>query len=71
MGQQPRRSAPAVLVEALALKEGDEIEIFLAGERELGVGRKATRGELVERLRAFRGRLPADVKFDRDEANAR
>lgn len=62
---------PAVLVEALALKEGDEIEIFLAGERELGVGRKATRSELVERLRAFRGRLPADFKFDRDEANAR
>jgi antitoxin MazE len=62
---------PAVLVEALALKEGDEIEIFLAGERELGVGRKATRSELVERLRAFRGRLPADFKFDRNEANAR
>lgn len=62
---------PAVLVEALALKEGDEIEIFLAGERELGVGRKSTRSELVERLRAFRGRLPADFKFDRDEANAR
>ena len=26
---------------------------------------------LPKRLRAFRGRLPADVKFDRDEANAR
>lgn len=62
---------PAVLVEALALKEGDEVEIFLAGERELGIGRKATRSELVERLRAFRRRLPADFKFDRDEANAR
>jgi hypothetical protein len=24
-----------------------------------------------QRLRAFRGRLPADFKFDRDEANAR
>ena len=62
---------PAALVEALALKEGDEIEIFLAGERELGVGRKPTRDELVQRLRAFRGRLPGDFKFDRDEANAR
>jgi hypothetical protein len=27
--------------------------------------------ELLKRLRAFRGRLPADFKFDRDEANAR
>jgi hypothetical protein len=29
-----------------------------------------TRGELLRRLRAFRGRLPADFKFDREEANA-
>ena len=27
--------------------------------------------ELLDRLRAFRGRLPDDFKFDRDEANAR
>ena len=26
---------------------------------------------LLKRLRAFRGRLPADFKFDREEANAR
>jgi antitoxin MazE len=26
---------------------------------------------LLKRLRAFRGRLPPDFKFDRDEANAR
>lgn len=28
-------------------------------------------GELLKRLRGFRGRLPVDFKFDRDEANAR
>jgi antitoxin MazE len=37
----------------------------------MGVARKAERAELIERLRAFRGRLPADFKFDRDDANAR
>jgi antitoxin MazE len=37
----------------------------------MGVARKPGRDELIERLRAFRGRLPADFKFDRDEANAR
>ncbi len=62
---------PAAVVEALELKEGDEIEIHVAGARQFGVARKPGRGELLKRLRAFRGRLPADFKFDRDDANAR
>lgn len=62
---------PAAVVEALELKEGDEIEIHVADARNLGIARKASRDELLKRLRAFRGRLPADFKFDRDEANAR
>jgi antitoxin MazE len=62
---------PAAVVDALELKEGDEIEIHVADEREFGVSRKPGREELVKRLRTFRGRLPADFKFDRDEANAR
>ncbi|OCK59671.1 AbrB/MazE/SpoVT family DNA-binding domain-containing protein [Bradyrhizobium sp. LMTR 3] len=62
---------PAAVVEALGLKEGDEIEIHVTAEREFGVARKPRRDELLKRLRAFRGRLPADFKFDRDEANAR
>jgi len=60
---------PAALVEALELREGDEIEIHVS--RALAVARKPGREELLKRLRAFRGRLPADFKFDRDEANAR
>ena len=62
---------PAVVVEALGLKEGDEIEIHVADAKQFGVARKPGRAELLSRLRAFRGRLPADFKFDRDEANAR
>ncbi len=62
---------PAAVVEALELKEGDEIEIDVAGARQFGVARKPDREALLRRLRAFRGRLPADFKFDRDEANAR
>jgi antitoxin MazE len=62
---------PSALVEALELKEGDDIEIHIADEREFGVSRKPGRDEVLKRLRAFRGRLPADFKFDRDEANAR
>ena len=62
---------PAAVVEALVLKAGDEIEILIADARELSVARKPGRKELLKRLHAFRGRLPSDFKFDRDEANAR
>ncbi len=62
---------PTVVVEALGLKEGDEIEIHIADGKQFGVARKPGRDELLNRLRAFRGRLPADFKFDRDDANAR
>jgi antitoxin MazE len=62
---------PAAVVEALRLKEGDEIEIHVAGERAFAIARKPARKDFLERLRAFRGRLPPDFKFDRDEANAR
>lgn len=62
---------PAAVVEALKLREGDDIEIHVAGSRAFGVARKPGRGELLKQLRAFRGRLPSDFKFDRDEANAR
>ncbi|MBI1776242.1 MAG: AbrB/MazE/SpoVT family DNA-binding domain-containing protein [Proteobacteria bacterium] len=62
---------PAAVVEVLDLKEGDDIEIRVADAREFVVTRKPGREDLLKRLRAFRGRLPADFKFDREEANAR
>lgn len=62
---------PASVVEVLRLKEGDEVEIHVLDGRQFGVARKAGRDELLERLKAFEGRLPADFKFDRDEANGR
>ena len=55
---------PAAVVEALELKEGDEIEIHVEDAREFAVSRKPGRAELLNRLRAFRGRLPPDFKFD-------
>ena len=62
---------PRSVVEALNLHEGDQIEIYVDGTRSMGVARRAERAELIERLRAFRSRLPAAFKFDRDEANGR
>ncbi len=62
---------PASVVEALGLKEGDDIEIHVAGMRTFEVSKSPSRRELVARLRKYRGRLPADFKFDRLEANER
>ncbi len=62
---------PSTVVEALQLREGDDIEIYVAGARAMEVSRKPDRDELIARLRAFRGRLPADFRFDRDDADAR
>jgi antitoxin MazE len=62
---------PAAIAEALELREGDDVEIHVVGARSFGLARKLTRDDLLKRLRALRGRLPADFIFDRDEANAR
>jgi antitoxin MazE len=62
---------PAAVVEALGLKEGDDIEIDVVAARRLEVGKKPGARELLARLRKFRGRLPADFRFDRLEAHER
>jgi antitoxin MazE len=62
---------PAAVVEVLGLKEGDDIEIQVAGSRSFEVSRRPSAQELLLRLRKFRGRLPEDFKFDRLEAHAR
>ncbi len=62
---------PAAVVEALGLKEGDNIEIHAEDARTLGVRKPPERRELLARLRKFRGRLPEGFLFDRLEAHER
>jgi antitoxin MazE len=62
---------PASVVEALKLKEGDEVEIHVVGERAFHVARDRSRERALERIRAFKWTLPVDWKFDREEANRR
>jgi antitoxin MazE len=62
---------PAAVVEALDLKEGDQIEINVAGRNAFEVSKAPGRRELLARLRKFRGRLPASFRFDRLEAHER
>ena len=62
---------PASVVKALDLKEGDDIELVVADARVFQVKKKPDQEDILSRLRKFRGKLPADFKFDRDEAHAR
>lgn len=62
---------PVAVVDSLHLKPGDNIDIHVAGERSIGVEKAHTARDALARLRKFRGRLPAEFKFDRVEAHAR
>ncbi len=62
---------PAVVAEALELKEGDDVEIRVAGKQDFALDKKPGREELLKRLRQFRGRMPKDFIFNREEANER
>ena len=62
---------PSAVVEALGLKEGDQIEIRIADKRVFEVGRDETRQRALARLRKLRRPLPAGFVFDRQESNAR
>jgi antitoxin MazE len=62
---------PAAVVEALKLKEGDEVDVRVAGDRAFDVELDRSRERALERIKALAVKLPPDWKFDRDEANAR
>ena len=62
---------PASVIEALGLKEGDDIEIQVAGRGAFEIVKKPGAREVLARLRKYRGRLPADFRFDRLEAHER
>ena len=62
---------PATVVETLDLKEGDQIEIRIAGEREFEVTRDRSKDKALARLLRLRRPLPPGFTFSRDEANER
>ena len=67
---------PAAVAHILDLKEGDDIRVIAAGSEEAVLiehtpAQIAAREAMLARLDRFVGKLPADWKFDREEANAR
>lgn len=67
---------PKEVVDALGLKENDEVRLVPSpgNDRTLTVtpdSEQARRDAALERLKEIRGWMPADFKFDREEANSR
>jgi antitoxin MazE len=62
---------PATVVEALNLKEGDQIEIRISGDREFEVTRDKSKDKALARLRRLRRPLPPGFSFSREDANER
>ena len=62
---------PSAVVEALELKEGDQIEIRIAGDREFEVSHDQSRPQALERLRQLRRPLSPSFSFSREDANER
>ncbi|MBB3656424.1 antitoxin MazE [Rhizobium sp. BK650] len=62
---------PAKVVDALGLKEGDDVVVRITEDKAFEIKRDDSRERALESIRRFRRKLPSDWKFDRDEANAR
>ena len=62
---------PAAVVEALDLKEGDQIDIRVADSRRFEIARDRSAEKALERIRKLRRRLPPGFRFNRLDANAR
>jgi antitoxin MazE len=62
---------PAAVVQALELKEGDDIEIRVAGKKAFEVSRDESRRRALENLRKLRRPFPPGFVFDREEAHER
>jgi len=62
---------PLNVIKALDLAEGDEIELVVSERKGVDVAKLPSPTEVLRQLQRFRGKLPKDFRFDREEANAR
>jgi antitoxin MazE len=63
---------PKALVEALGLKEGDDLNVVAARDGTIEVEtREVQRQRALARMAKRNWTLPPEYKFDRDEANER
>ena len=60
---------PAVIVDALDLKVGDEVELRVVHERGFDETLDQLTRQAIAQLRRVRRPLPPDYRFNREEAN--
>jgi len=62
---------PSAVVDALSLKEGDQVEIRIVGDRNFEIARDPKRMAALARLKSLQRPLPEGFRFDRDDAHER
>jgi antitoxin MazE len=71
LGERLFVELPTNVVERLGLKEGDDVPVGVADDGTIRVHNDDRRARALADLRARATPLPADYRFDRDEANER
>ena len=62
---------PKALTDELGLKAGDEVSMVAQPDGTIALAKDERRARAIEQLSKLHWVLPADYKFDRDEANER
>ena len=62
---------PVEFVKEMGLKEGDDLQLQPIDPPVCASYRKPTQEELWEAVKKYRGRMPKNFKFNREEANER
>ena len=60
---------PSAVVEALQLKEGDDVAVVAGPDSVLEISRDFVREEAILELRALSRPMPAGFRFSRDDAD--
>jgi antitoxin MazE len=71
VGEENAVRLPDEVVEALGLKQGDEVSIRITGPREIAIEGRMSREEALRRIRELSRPLPPDYKFNREELQDR
>ena len=70
-GDQLGVPLPTSVVEALGLKEGDEVGVYRLPARDAESDFELRKAEALRIIRSLSWKFPPDFKFNREEANER
>jgi antitoxin MazE len=62
---------PDVVVKALQLKTGDDVEVIMSGGKQFEIRKDRSREKALKKLQALKKPLPKGFRFDREAARER